>query len=83
MRETFVRGREQQTDFPGINNSRAEFERWLAAHDAEVRLAALEEIATEFEHTRSSDPGTDWFYADAAKWIRANTSRSYPPEGSN
>lgn len=36
VRETFVRGREQHADFNGINNSRKEFERWLAAHDAEL-----------------------------------------------
>jgi hypothetical protein len=45
VRETFVRGREQHADFRGINNSRAEFESWLAAHDAEIRREALKEAA--------------------------------------
>jgi hypothetical protein len=36
VRETFVRGREQYADFRGVNISRAEFESWLAAHDAEL-----------------------------------------------
>jgi hypothetical protein len=47
VRETFVRGREQHADFRGINNSRAEFESWLAAHDAEVLAGARREALKE------------------------------------
>jgi hypothetical protein len=48
VRETFVRGREQHADFTGINNSRAEFERWLATHDQEVLV--------EYEGRRKPEP---------------------------
>lgn len=48
VREMFVCGREQRKDFTGINNSRAEFERWLAAHDHEVMV--------DYEKRRKPDP---------------------------
>jgi hypothetical protein len=59
VRETFVRGREQHADFPGINNSRVEFESWLAAHDAEVRDAALKEAESDERCVHAVD-GPDW-----------------------
>jgi hypothetical protein len=59
VRETFVRGREQHADFPGINNSRVEFESWLAAHDAEVRDAALKEAESDERCVHGVD-GPDW-----------------------
>lgn len=39
VREVFVRGREKTPQFRGINLARDEFDRWLAAHDAEVERA--------------------------------------------
>lgn len=47
----------------------------LAAVRREAAAEERERIATEFEHTRTNDPGTDWFYADAAKEIRAGGNR--------
>lgn len=60
VRETFVRGREQHADFPGINNARSEFESWLSAHDLEVAERALEPIrAAEAEWRRTSRERAD------------------------
>jgi hypothetical protein len=58
VRETFVRGREQHADFPGINNSRAEFESWLAEHDAEVLAGARREALDPYPYL--DDNGYRW-----------------------
>ena len=55
---------------PPRTNPLAEFDRWLAQHDAEVRKQMAEEIAEHFDLMHVGDEPDPWYWSDAARIAR-------------